>query len=54
ARKAKIKTWTAADLTPNVERSRFGLQGSPTRVHKVTVPTEKGRKGEIFKQNLNY
>ena len=53
ARKAKIEIWTAADLTPNVDRSRFGLQGSPTRVHKVTVPTEKGRKGEIFKDTVN-
>ncbi len=53
ARKAKIEIWTAADLTPNGDRSRFGLQGSPTRVHKVTVPTEKGRKGEIFKGTVN-
>jgi hypothetical protein len=29
--------------------SRFGFQGSPTWVSKVEVPTEKGRKGEIFK-----
>ena len=53
ARRAKIEIWTADDLTPNVDRRIFGLQGSPTRVHKVTVPTEKGRKGEIFKGTVN-
>lgn len=49
ARKAKIEIWTAADLTPNVDQSRFGVQGSPTRVYRVTIPTEEGRKGEILK-----
>ena len=49
ARKAKIEIWTAADLTPNVDQSRFGIQGSPTRVYRFTIPTEEGRKGEILK-----
>ncbi|GAJ03695.1 unnamed protein product, partial [marine sediment metagenome] len=48
-RKAKVEIWTAADLASIADQSRFGLQGSPTRVHKVTVPTEEGRKGEIFR-----
>jgi len=49
ARKAEIKIWTAADLTSNVDQSRFGAQGSPTRVYRVTIPAEEGRKGEILK-----
>ncbi len=49
ARKAKIEIWTAADLAPNVDQSRFGVQSSPTRVYRVTIPTEEGRKGEILK-----
>ena len=49
ARKAEIEIWTAADLTPNVDQSRFGIQGSPTRVYRFTIPTEEGRKGEILK-----
>ena len=48
-RKAKIEIWTAADLASIADQSRFGSQGSPTRVHKVTIPTEEGRKGEIFR-----
>ena len=31
------------------DRSRFGLKGSPTRLHKVIVPSEAGRKGEVFR-----
>ncbi len=49
ARKAKIEIWTAADLAAGADRSRFGSQGSPTRVHRLTIATEEGRKGEILK-----
>ena len=49
ARKAQIEIWTAADLSSVADMSRFGLHGSPTRVHKIMVPTEQGRKGEIFR-----
>ena len=49
ARKAKIKIWTAADIALNADQSRFGVRGSPTRVSRVTIPTEEGRKGEILK-----
>ncbi len=49
ARKAEIDSWTAADLAPPADPDRFGVQGSPTRVYRVTVPTEEGRKGEIFR-----
>ena len=49
ARRAEVARWTAADLAAVADQSRFGAQGSPTRVVKVTVPTEEGRKGAIFK-----
>ena len=49
ARKAKIEIWTAADLASIADQRRFGAQGSPTRVYKVTIPTKEGRKGEMLK-----
>jgi len=49
ARKAKIAIWNASDFISIADMSRFGLHGSPTRVHKIMVPTEEGRKGEIFR-----
>ena len=49
ARKAEVEMWTAADLSSTTDQSRFGVQGSPTKVHKVTIPTEEGRRGEIFR-----
>ena len=53
ARKAKIKIWTAADLASIADQSRFGLQGSPTRVFKITIPTKEGRKGEMLKGTVD-
>lgn len=49
ARKAKIEKWTAEDLSSIADPNRFGLGGSPTRLGKIVVPSEEGRKGEVFK-----
>ena len=49
ARKAKTEKWTANDLSSIANENRFGLRGSPTRLHKVMVRSEEGRKGEIFR-----
>ena len=49
ARKAEIEIWTAANLSSLADKEKFGLKGSPTKVNKVTIPTEEGRKGEIFR-----
>jgi len=49
ARKAEIEKWTADDLSSVADPSRFGLKGSPTRLNKVIVPSEEGRKGEVFR-----
>jgi electron transfer flavoprotein beta subunit len=53
ARKAKVEIWNAADLSHNVDHTRFGVKGSPTRVYQVTIPTEEDRKGEILKGNAD-
>ncbi len=49
ARKAKIDVWTAKDLSDVADDSRFGKTGSPTWVNKITVPSEEGRKGKIYR-----
>ncbi len=49
ARKAEIEKWTAEGLSSVADSSRFGLKGSPTRLNKVIVPSEGGRKGEVFR-----
>ncbi len=49
ARKAEVEMWSADDLSSTADRGRLGAQGSPTRVHRVTVPTEEGRKGKVFR-----
>ena len=51
ARKAEIEKCTAEELSAVADASRFGLKGSPTRLNKVIVPSEEGRKGEIFRGN---
>ncbi len=52
ARKADVKKWSAADLIPYNEYDRIGAQGSPTRVYRVTTPSEDERKGRIFRNIL--
>ena len=49
ARKAKVEIWNAEQLSSVADASRFGAAGSPTRVHRVTIPSEEGRKGQVFR-----
>jgi len=49
ARKAAIETWGAAELADVAELTNFGLKGSPTRLNKVVIPSEEGRKGQVFR-----
>ena len=51
SRQAKIETWCAEELSSIAKADRFGTPGSPTRVMKITVLTEEGRKGQIFREN---
>ncbi|MBA7704248.1 Caffeyl-CoA reductase-Etf complex subunit CarD [subsurface metagenome] len=51
ARKAEIEKWAGEALSSVADPSKFGLKGSPTRLHKVIVRSEEGRKGEIFRGN---
>ncbi len=49
SRKANIEIWHADDLATDNDKSKFGDAGSPTFVDKITLPSEGGRKGKIFK-----
>ena len=49
ARKTKVEIWNAKDLSSVADAGRFGAAGSPTRVHRVTIPSEEGRKGQVFR-----
>lgn len=51
ARKAEVETWGAADLAEFADPANLGLKGSPTRLNKVVIPSEEGRKGEVFRGN---
>ena len=52
ARKAKIEVWGADDLASIADKGRFGVRGSPTRVWRVTIPSEEGRRGRVFKNTV--
>ena len=50
ARKAKIEIWNADDLADIASISRFGYEGSPTRVIRIVIPEEEEkRRGIIFR-----
>jgi len=49
ARKAEVEHWTAKDLTDVADVSRFGFQGSPTTVSRISIPSEAGRIGKFFR-----
>ncbi len=51
ARKAEIQQWGAADLAEFADPANLGLKGSPTRLNKVIIPSEEGRKGVVFRGN---
>jgi electron transfer flavoprotein beta subunit len=48
-RKASVEIWDAGNLTGVADTARFGAGGSPTRVHRVTVPSDETRKGKVFR-----
>ena len=49
ARKAAIEVWNAKDLAAVANTDKIGSGGSPTRVWQITVPSEEGRKGKIYR-----
>ncbi|HHE41703.1 MAG TPA: electron transfer flavoprotein beta subunit/FixA family protein [Dehalococcoidia bacterium] len=49
ARKAEIAKWGAADIADVANPANLGLKGSPTRLNKVVIPSEEGRKGKVFR-----
>lgn len=46
SKKAQVPTWTAKDL--NLDVSRVGPQGSPTRVAQVLFPSRRETQGELL------
>lgn len=48
ARQMKVEIKGAKELATAADAARFGVRGSPTRVHRVTIPSEENRKGRIF------
>ncbi|MFH1639135.1 MAG: hypothetical protein ABIB93_02315, partial [Chloroflexota bacterium] len=53
ARGAKVEVWHAGQLAASADINRFGSAGSATRVLKITVPAEEGRKGRIFREDIS-
>ena len=49
ARQAAVDVWGAGELASAADIDRCGAHGSPTRVHKVIIPSEENRKGKIFR-----
>jgi len=49
SRKSKIEIWGADDLSDIADISRFGEQGSPTVIKKITAKSETSREGRIFR-----
>jgi len=52
ARRTDIQRWASADLIPDFTPDRTGVRGSPTRVYRVTIPSEDERKSRIFRDSL--
>ncbi|MCD6358742.1 MAG: electron transfer flavoprotein, beta subunit, partial [Dehalococcoidia bacterium] len=53
ARKAEIETWGIEELSVVCGKDKFGIKGSHARIHKITIPTDEGRKGEIFRGSVD-
>ena len=52
ARRTDIQKWASSDLIPHITPGRTGVQGSPTRVYSVTLPSEDERTSRIFRDSL--
>ena len=52
AMRTEIKIWHSQDIFQISDLRNVGYLGSPTVVHKVVIPKEKVRNGEIYK-NIN-
>jgi len=50
ARQMAVQIMGATALSENADVRRFGIRGSPTRVHKIVIPSDEERKGKIFRQ----
>lgn len=48
AKKLEVEKWGYEDVRNGTDETDFGLQGSPTTVKKIVVPSSGTREGEIF------
>jgi len=53
ARQVALEIWGARELSDFADINRLGGHGSPTRVHRVTIPSEENRKGKIFRNKVD-
>ena len=53
ARQMKVGIKGVKELATAAEAARFGIRGSPTRVHRVIIPSEENRKGRIYKNSVD-
>ena len=51
AKNLEVETWGFEDIQDGADEDDFGLNGSPTQVHKIVVPSSGTRKGEIFEDD---
>jgi electron transfer flavoprotein beta subunit len=48
-RQVMVEVWGTRELSGFIDISRCGVRGSPTRVHRVIIPSEENRKGKVFR-----
>jgi len=53
ARKAEIEVWDCNSLSDIADINKFGIEGSPTRVIKISIPKEEIGKCKIFKGEID-
>jgi len=53
ARQVVVEVWGARELSSVANTSQYGVRGSPTRVHRVIIPSEENRKGRIFRNTVD-
>jgi len=53
ARQMKVEIKGAKELATAADATRFGVRGSPTRVHRVIIPSEENRKCRIFTNSVD-
>ena len=53
ARQVAVEVWGARELAGYADIKWCGVRGSPTRVHRVIIPSDENRKGRIFRNTID-